>query len=129
MRLVAVSAVSRSLISLVAFCLVLPLAAAEPAVAGALHADGTASTFQSFGGSITSIRGGAYKHTIACNSCLIRIAFTTVDGAFAQDGGTEPFIPGSYEIREFRGTFSYTPDGPGNIHVLLDGQGFVTRLS
>lgn len=121
-------ALRRSLpISLLAIALVLPFGAADAAVAGTLHGTGTASTFTLYSMG-TSIQGGAYQRTFACRDCLLQIAFTDVQVVLVQNGQETPLVPGSYEIRNFVGTFSYTWRAPHVLDVQLSGAGHASRL-
>lgn len=101
---------------------------AAPAIGGALHGTGTASAFTAYMDGGKSVQGGLAQHTLVCRSCLIRITLADVSVTLVENGATSQLTPGTYEIREFVGTFSWTQRGLRDFAVRIEGEGLVSEV-
>lgn len=104
------------------------VSSALPAVGDALHGTGNASSVTVFRDSGEGFEGGLYRRNHVCIDCLIRITITESQVTIIQNGVASTLSTGSWEIREFQGTFSYTPVGLGDIDFRIEGMGQVHAL-
>ncbi|MFA5863019.1 MAG: hypothetical protein WDA16_15110 [Candidatus Thermoplasmatota archaeon] len=107
----------------------LPSATAELTVGGLLVGSGTVYTFTAYESGFGA-SGAGFTHTEVCTDCLIQFTLTIDQPGFvlAQTGAMVPLVPGSYELRDFVGYFSYTMNAPHDFTIVLAGMGEVNRV-
>lgn len=116
---------------LVAMLLAVPSSSGSAAVLGAVHGSGTVDAFyiHSPGGS-QRLQGLVADWTYVCpTECFVRFNATSSDFALAQNGDVTVLPAGEYEIREFRGVFSFKTNGPYDYEVKVSGYGSVRNIT
>lgn len=126
----ALSPVRLSLLalSLLAAASLVPGGAAAPRVPDLIVGQGTATTFQVLGEGL-ALEGGAYDWSEVCGPCDIRLATTSGGYTLVDTESTATQLsPGLYELRGFRGLFSFSIEGRHAFVVDVYGEAKVVRL-
>lgn len=107
----------------------LPTAVAGLTVGGLLVGSGTVYTFTAYESGLGA-SGAGFTNTEVCTDCLIQFTLTLDQPGFVleQTGAAVPLVPGSYELRDFVGYFSYTMNAPHDFTIVLAGTGEVNRV-
>ena len=104
------------------------LASAAPFVPEVIQGAGGATWFQVFALGV-ALEGGVHDWNAVCAECLIRFTFTGGQLLVLEQGGTVTVLtPGLYEMREFRGLYGSTQEGPGAFLIQVHGLGKLEKL-
>lgn len=118
-----------ALLALLALVVVPQGGATEVPIGGVFAGTGSAYAFEAFENGV-SIGGGAFTNSEACTSCLIRVTLTdTTHFELVENGNAGPIAPGTYELRDFAGEFSYNYVQPHDFQVVLVGYGQINQIA
>lgn len=113
-----------------ATCLLLtaPTAVGSVVVPEAIHGKAYASAFTKLSGYTEMVQGGLYQYQFTCFDCIINVTFTTGGVVVLKNGQPDDLEAGTYEIREFYGTYGYTRNALKNFTFMIEGEGRVFRI-
>lgn len=104
-------------------------ALADPALGGTVDGVGEASALTVYKYGATSFEGGFYRYNLLCTACFVNLTVSNGTVTVSQDGEQFAITSGTWQFREFVGTFSYTPRNLDPVTFRIEGTARVEQVS